>query len=486
LLILSILILLKKANEAEREEQYLNKMLNRGKDPNVAKQKVFGGGLEAARARQGGGTVTTTAAPAPAPYRPNPALSTQQYNTPPPPRGNTQRYNNNPPPLTCEVVELSYPSHQSHHQSSYEPNRYQSHDESSISVGNALSREEAARREEERVAKSIGKFVPPPPAPGSGSSGYGGGSSGYGGGSSGYSGGRDSGSSGYGGGSSGYGGSSGGGTKTTTAGARAPPSQSYGGGSQSHGGGSGYGGGSSGYGGSSGGGYSSHSGPSHGADYVYPDFQIGVITPVDGNTTVLPLGPFGCAAHELQLSVISNGKTLSVRRSVTQKGAPRNEQKNINLPFQVHSATTSATYFANKNGGELAIYFGKPQTGGHSGENVLCQFSVPASPHSQQTRVQIGVSQTPDNFLFRPEGPSQFDTNFTVVLVGGSVLEFRSVCIYEDDEGTKTVNAKQTVQLPITPTLEQVECNGEEVTIWIKPRTEGSVGDFEVYINDGH
>jgi len=184
------------------------------------------------------------------------------------------------------------------------------------------------------------------------------------------------------------------------------------------------------------------------------------------------------------VSVIKNGKTLSIRRTVTQKGAPRNEQKNITLPFQVLPSTTSATYSANKNGGELAIYFGKPPSA-NSRENELCQFTVAASPHSQQTRVQIGVSQSPENFLFRPEGPSQFDTTFTVVLVG-SVLEFRSVCIYEDDEGTKTVNAKQTVQLPITPTPEQIECNGDNVTIWINPRSEGTVADFDVYINDGH
>jgi len=79
-----------------------------------------------------------------------------------------------------------------------------------------------------------------------------------------------------------------------------------------------------------------------------------------------------------------------------------------------------------------------------------------------------------------------YDTTFTVVLLG-SVLEFRSVCIFEDDEGMKTLNAKQTVNLPITPTIDQIEANGDQVTLWINRTVENtSVGDFEVHISAGH
>jgi hypothetical protein len=205
---------------------------------------------------------------------------------------------------------------------------------------------------------------------------------------------------------------------------------------------------------------------------------------VDANTTVLPLGPFGCSANELNLAVRQNGKQLEIRRFVTQKGAPRNEIKCINLPFQIHQSTTTATYNPNKNGGELSVFFGKAAAS-NSREAEICQFSVNAAPHSNDTRVQIGVSQASDHFLFRPERPSKYDTNFTVVLVG-SILEFRSVCIFEDDEGVKTINAKQTVQLPITPTLDQIEANGDQVTVWVNRVAESSVPDFDVYISSGH
>jgi hypothetical protein len=351
--------------------------------------------------------------------------------------------------LEAEVVETSLP-HPG--RSSWDPPQ---HDESSIALNSGISRDELARREEERLGKNIGKFaMPPPPQPPGG----------------------------------GYGG-----PKTTTtaaprSGGAQPPS--YGGGS--------YGQQTSHYSPpppppSHGGGYGGHS-PSSGhstvyrdSDYTYPDFQIGSIAPVDNNTTVLPLAPFGCNHNELELHVRQNGKQLEVRRSVVQKGLPRNEIKNINLPFQVFQHTTTATYNPNKNGGELCIFFGKPQTHSGSSESEICRFTVYADPSSSDKRVPIGVTQSPDSFLFKPERPSMYDTDFTVVLTG-SILEFRSVCIFEDDEGTKTVNAKQTVNLPITPAFDQIEPNGDQVTVWINPRSSetSSVADFEIRISSGH
>jgi hypothetical protein len=429
-------------------------MLNRGK--NDVKKNVFGGGLEAARAKQtGGGPPKPPPVQQPPPSHTTTYSNTAAYNRPPPGRSTSSNQSQPkfyPPPLEAEVVELSFP-----------PRNYEPPDESSIALNSGISREEAARREEERVGKSIGKFaiptkssgeLPPPPPPS--------------------------------------------GPKSTNRGPSNPPS--YGGGSphgqSSYGGGSPHG--QSSYGGGSSsqnqppsfGGHNrvdTHANVSHGHDYVYPDFQIGVITPVDNNTTVLPLSPMGCNAHELSLNVRQNGKQLEVRRSVNQKGAPRSEQKNINLPFQVFAATTTASYNPNKNGGELAIFFGKPAVSSGSGrDSEICQFTVYANPNSSDNRVPIAISQSTDSLTFRPERPSMYDTTFTVVQLG-SVLEFRSVCIFEDDEGVKTLNAKQTVNLPITPTRDQIETNGDEVIIWINRTVESTnVGDFEVHIAAGH
>jgi len=193
----------------------------------------------------------------------------------------------------------------------------------------------------------------------------------------------------------------------------------------------------------------------------------------------LTLSPFGCSAHEVTLHVKQNGKVLEVKRSVIQKGVPRHDQKNINLPFQVMPHNTRASYNPNKNGGELSIFFGQSTTS--SGETILTTFTVYGSPTASDTRVPMGAVQESDHFLFRPERPGLYDTTFTVVLIG-AILDFRSSCTFEDDDGTKTLSAKQTVQLPITPSPEQIECNGEEITVWFNRMVESTVSDFEVHI----
>jgi len=193
----------------------------------------------------------------------------------------------------------------------------------------------------------------------------------------------------------------------------------------------------------------------------------------------LSLAPFGCAGHELALAVRNNGKTLEVKRSVTQKGLPRNETKNISLPFQVMPHNTSVSYNSGKNGGELSVFFS--QSSSQGGEIILTTFTVYANPSSNDQKVPMGAVQEADHFLFSPQGAAMYDANFTVVLKG-SILEFRSTSVFEDDDGTKSLHATQTVQLPITPAPEQIECNGEQVTVWFNRMVDSTVADFEVYI----
>jgi len=117
---------------------------------------------------------------------------------------------------------------------------------------------------------------------------------------------------------------------------------------------------------------------------------------------------------------------------------------------------------------------------------ILSQlFTVYGSPSTNDTKVPMLPVQESDHFLFRPERPAKYDTNFTVVLIG-SLLEFRSTSTFEDDNATKTLSAKQTVQLPITPSPEQIECNGDEVKVWFNRMVESTVADFDVYITPAH
>jgi len=95
---------------------------------------------------------------------------------------------------------------------------------------------------------------------------------------------------------------------------------------------------------------------------------------------------------------------------------------------------------------------------------VLLQYTVRGSPSAHSDRVEIAIDQQPDSYRFYPRGPSRFDTDFTVVINGQS-LEFRSTYSVEEGDGVKTINATQKVNLPLAPTLDQIDAFGDSVTV---------------------
>jgi len=413
------------SDDSNRDEAYLERVLNRGKDP----KKVFGGGLEAARAKQSKpaqpaySNTTTTSRP--------PPFSSGTVSAPrpvaPQPRQNL-------PPIQSEVVELSLPS-------------------GNISV---VTDEEAARREEERMEKSIGRFVAPksgaqnqgsypttaysPSSPVSSSNTHV---------------------------PTTYAGSSSGQVYTTTT---SPPPRYQPASTSTYG----SSGGSSGFGG----GY-----PARGSDFVYPSFVVCSVTQSDNGATILPISSLACTLDEIYLGVRKNGNQLELRRSVTQQGKTRNESKSIQLPYQVAFHTASATYYSNKNNGELAIRLGKEIPQGSTSETEIARFLVPGVVGSLQTRVEIIVDQATDHFTFRPGPGTKYDTEFKVVLVGNK-MEFKNTHSYEEGGAIKTVNRKENVQMAIPPTIDQVDVDGSTITVWPSRRSgdEPIVNDFDVNI----
>lgn len=170
----------------------------------------------------------------------------------------------------------------------------------------------------------------------------------------------------------------------------------------------------------------------------------------------------------------------------------------FNLPYQVLQTTVSAKYEPNENNGTLYIRLGKPNVAvSIQGEYEITKFTVPANPsapcsllpHSHRltlpgssvNRVTVQVDQTPDVYKFFPGPATKFDTDFTVVLVG-AVLEFRSVfsepvrhvvvlcpLLCQDGNVVKTIHGKQSVQLPVPPSREQISVDGK--TIVVKAKT---------------
>jgi len=420
-------------------------MMNRGKDPGYQKKVVFGGGLEAARAQQGGGPVKKPApAPATAPAPPKVAPKPQHTYV--------------PPPLECEVVELDLPGPTYHN---YQPPALVQ--EKPI---NLVLNEEAIQKEEERMNKSIGRFTAPKSAltPGvqqppptyynlSGqTSSHTGHQPSYNAPSQQY----NAPSQQYNAPSQQY--------NAPSQQYHPPPAQSYGAPKASQ-----------------------HSGGNFHLDHTIP-MQVGNITPSsEPSANYLPITNIGVNIGDIHVAVHKNGKNLLVKRHVPDGGQIKTETKSLTLPYQVFPHTTGATYFPGRSNGELSIKLGQELPSGNTSEVEVARFTVFGAPGSQVERVQINVAQEPDHFVFSPGQPSAYDTQFVVVLAGSS-FEFRSVYSFEDGPALKTVNGKQTVQLPIPPRLDQVDVSNDVVTVWPNRGESGAervVADFDIYVELG-
>jgi len=166
----------------------------------------------------------------------------------------------------------------------------------------------------------------------------------------------------------------------------------------------------------------------------------------------------------MTLRITQNGRYLEFTRS---NGETR-EVQGFNLPYQVLENTVSAKYLASENHGTLYIRLGKPGVKTVlPGEHEVARFTVPANPSSTVHRVVVNVDQGSETYRFFPGPATKYDTQFTVVLVG-AVLEFRTVFSEPEGDMIKTIHGKQSVQLPTPPALEQISCQGAEVTVRTK------------------
>jgi len=220
--------------------------------------------------------------------------------------------------------------------------------------------------------------------------------------------------------------------------------------------------------------YSSASKPSN---FVYPEFKVQQLEPSgDGSANILPIADLACQLSEITIGLRKDGKAIEFKRSVEQNGEPRAETQSFNLPYQVSGSTCSAQYFPDDRNGLLKIRLGKIISGQFpKGERSILQFRVPGAYSSNVEKVMIAVDQQPDNYRFYPGPSSKHDTDFTVI-VNGALLEFRSTySVEESDGGIKTITGKQSVQLPLAPTPDQIDVSGDTVTVWPARQSGGPV-----------
>jgi hypothetical protein len=222
----------------------------------------------------------------------------------------------------------------------------------------------------------------------------------------------------------------------------------------------------------------------------YPDFKIGSLTSIEnGNAALLPITQLGCDVKDLYLGIRQNGKSLEFIRTITQRGMPKKEIQTFSLPYPVTSATVTATYYPNKDNGHLDIRLGKKlasESGAMTLDFEIARFTVLGFPQSNNTRVQMEITQPDDCFIFSAGPPSKYNTDFVVVL-NGNHLEFRSSFSIDEGDAVKTIHGKQAVDLPFPPTLDQIDVSGSSITIWPERRSGQTdlVPDTDVLIRVG-
>jgi len=222
--------------------------------------------------------------------------------------------------------------------------------------------------------------------------------------------------------------------------------------------------------------------------FVYPAYTVGGLQPIEnGKANILPITNLACDVGELSIGLRMNGNKIEFKRSVTENGKGKTQSQAFNLPYAVTPSTCSAKYYPNRSNGDLQIRLGRQMQSGSSVEQEICSFSVFADPRSSQTRITIAVDQKPDYFKFSPGAPSKYNTDFTVVLHNNS-LDFKSTYTFEEGDTVKTMNTKQTVELPFPPSLEQIDVEGCDVIVYPKrvPSENKNIPDCEIPISLGN
>eukprot|EP01126_Amoeba_proteus_P027582 TRINITY_DN2737_c0_g1_i7.p1 TRINITY_DN2737_c0_g1~~TRINITY_DN2737_c0_g1_i7.p1 ORF type:complete len:737 (+),score=142.82 TRINITY_DN2737_c0_g1_i7:59-2212(+) len=206
----------------------------------------------------------------------------------------------------------------------------------------------------------------------------------------------------------------------------------------------------------------------------YPDFVIGKSEAVDSNAAnILPISHLGCKVGDLYVGLRQNGNQIEFKRTVTREG------RLFNLPYQVTQSTCTATYDPNSDGGTLYIRLGKPvipKILGVTSSTEICQYVVKGNPSSSVSKVQVQVKQDNKEFYeFVPGECSPWDTSFVVTLTDCQLVFKGTHSEPIEGSNIKTVTSTQTVNLPLSPSPQQIDTyehssGGLVVRVWHAPK----------------
>jgi chemotaxis protein histidine kinase CheA len=219
-------------------------------------------------------------------------------------------------------------------------------------------------------------------------------------------------------------------------------------------------------------------------------FQIGELTETpDGKAYKTEVDKIEGTADTLKLMLIERNTMLHLQQ-VIKTGNKTNEwNQKFGLPFPFAASDISAEYSHSQ--GKLTIYLKKPGAEiDDTQEHTVTTFTVPADPHTEETKVTVKPEQRPDCILFKCV-PSKFETEVKVV-ISGKRLAFHTTHSFDDKDESgeavvRTIKSTQTFTLPWAVSLDlisfvPVQNEGQHVKVMKPLPLQVSETPVEIYI----
>lgn len=194
------------------------------------------------------------------------------------------------------------------------------------------------------------------------------------------------------------------------------------------------------------------------------EYKVGPLSD-DGDKYFLDVSNLGCPASGLEVKLLDNGKSLTLRRAVRVDGHLKEAVHRLKLPFQLVPHQVKPVF--NSTTGILTLNLSKPNGSGTTQAMKISEFTVPAWPQNTNDKVSVQANSGTDAYTFVCE-PSKHATKVAVSIGADKKLSFDMQytfeTVVEGQPATKTVKVSSEFGLPFDVAPEQISVapNGDK------------------------
>jgi len=206
----------------------------------------------------------------------------------------------------------------------------------------------------------------------------------------------------------------------------------------------------------------------------YKKYSVGAFKGIEGGTkNTLEITSCDVPLSQLAIRIEKEGKDIVFKRTIMEGSTQKEQVQHFGMPYVVTKDRIKVTYAPHSDGGKLVFLITKPapgeaQASGSAGaaSGEFCRFIIPAVPGCDPTkRVSMGSAQSIDSFVFTPTGESKWETEIVGELANeGQALKFHCTVTVVEEKTKK--KATQSISLPMTVSLANIETEGTKVTVY--------------------